>query len=233
MPRRVVPTGDRTDVALEDRTPLVFARHVTRDLLYFLDRELHFGQPTLERADVLRHRAPTLVQYTHFGRHLLELFEPRLEILPIDEHGLGLLRQEFQDRAIMATEGACARRALTLLTGRDQSVALLLEIGVLGPKRLEFGFRLLPIAHPFRTPGLELTLCFLELAPAGLQLDRDFFFEGGRVTQCLTAFPQPVELIAHRPLGLDQCLTPTFLAIAIVGVLELGHHRRIRGQLQS
>src|SRR5579863_1065989 len=233
MPRGVVATRDRRDVALQRRPALLLARQVARDLLPLLHRELHFRQPPLERAGILRQPSAPLVERTHVGRHLFELLEPVPEVLAIHLHGVRLLRQQIEDRAIVAAQGTRTRRALPFFAGRDQPLALLPEVVVLGPQCLELRLGLLAVAHPLGAASLELPLGFLQFPPPGLQFDRHFLLECRRAAQFLTPLAQLLQLVGDRPLTLDQCLPPPFLAIPLVGVLQLGHDRGIRRQLPA
>ena len=77
----------------------------------------------------------------------------------------------------MTTQRSCTRRALTLLSGGDEPLALLPHLDVLDAQRLQLGFRFLPVSNPLRPPGLEVPLRLLELAAPRLELERHVLLE--------------------------------------------------------
>src|SRR5687767_8785556 len=76
-----------------------------------------------------------------------------------------------------AAERAAAGRAFAILAKGNDSLALLLELGVLLAERFALRCRLLPVPYPFCPARFEQALGVLQLRPNLLELQSGFLFE--------------------------------------------------------
>ena len=111
-PRRVEAGGDRVELARELRVALLLRREVAAGLRELLHRELHLHEPPLQPAHFGEQRAPPLVERLHVVRHLQQLLEPPLVVLPVHAHGLDLAVEQVEHRA-QAARRADARTSDT------------------------------------------------------------------------------------------------------------------------
>ena len=162
-----------------------------------------------------------LVQLAHVFGHLLELLDARLVVVPVDIHGLHQLVEVLDHGVQASAERAAAGRALSVLSERDDAIALLLDLRVLGAERFTLGLRFLPVSHPFGAPRLEESLSVLEVDTLLLELQRRFFLESGCALDLRVTVLEPREFFAQSGLGFEQSLAATFLAIKRVERLQL------------
>src|SRR6202011_6295452 len=97
-----------------------------------LNRELHLGESPLQRSNLLHQHAATLVQLAHVVGHLLELLDSCLVVVPVDVDGIHQLVEMLDDSMQASAEWAAAGRAFPIFAERDDAIALLLDLSVLG-----------------------------------------------------------------------------------------------------
>ena len=124
--RRIVSGRDTGDVPLHLHQSLLLRSDLADDRAELLHCQLHFGQPPLQRADLLHGGAPLLVELAHVVRHLLQLLDTRLVVIPIDVDGLQHLVQMLDHGVQTSAQGARACRTFAAFAHSDHPVALLL-----------------------------------------------------------------------------------------------------------
>ena len=196
---------------------LLLRREIAPDLLELLHAHLHAREPPLERADLLLQLPALLVERGDVFGHRLELLEPRLEVRSVGAHRLELVVEQVEHLAVMVAERPLAGGAIALVAQRDELVALVPQLRVLGAQRVASRLRLLPVAHPLRAAQLQLALRRFVPASRHLELDRDLFLERGRGLRLRELLAQLVELGGEHAL-----LVEPRLASPVVH-LELAH----------
>ena len=96
-----------------------------------MHRQLHLGEPALQRPDFLHQSATLLVERANIVRHLFQLFYACLVVIAVDIDGLQHFVEMVDDRVQTSAKRPSARRAFTIFADGDYSIALVLELGVL------------------------------------------------------------------------------------------------------
>ena len=221
VPRWIIARRNAGDVALHLHQPLLLGGDVADDRSQLLHRQLHLGEPSLQRADFVHQSATLLVQLVHIFGHLLELLDARLVVVAVDIHRFHQLVEVLHHRVQASAQRPAAGGALAVLAERHDAIPLLLELDVLLPECFPLGLCFLSVAHPLGAPSLEQSLSVLELGALLLQLERGFLFECRSALDLRVALLQPRDFLAQRCLRLEQRLATTLFAIESVQRLEL------------